>query len=103
MSDYWIDALNGIHGPVHDGDPQPGYYRTNPRGGVGQPVVIYDDAGVMKARIGIFVMDANDVWFDVCQWPITIDVYESVRAGNPWPESILKEPRTRAARAKSRL
>ena len=25
---YWRDALAGVFGEVHDGDPQPGFYRT---------------------------------------------------------------------------
>ncbi len=28
---YWRDALTGKFGPIHDGDPQPGFYRLRRR------------------------------------------------------------------------
>lgn len=39
---YWTSALNGAFGPVHENDPQSGYWRTKPdRSGRSSAVAIW--------------------------------------------------------------
>lgn len=88
---YWTNALAGKFGPVHDGEPQPGFYRKKNKGTADRAVAIWwdDNTGAMVAvQDADAVIDARDVWTWVCQNPITEAVYRAVAAGKPWPDDI---------------
>lgn len=84
--DYWRNALDGKFGPIHDGDPQPGFYRLRRRGQVDQPVAIWRGHGRMCCVVADREDDANELWTFVADKPITEDVYRAVVAGEPWPD-----------------
>ena len=48
---YWRNALAGNFGPVHDSDPQAGFYRArNKKAGKDDPIAIwFNDAGDLGA------------------------------------------------------
>lgn len=74
--------------PIHEGDPQQGYYRTKNRAGVYEPVAIfYPDGGgdIVAFRAGREVK-ADDVWTWACRAPITYDAYERAMAGGGWED-----------------
>ena len=88
MSDYtyWQNALAGDFGPIHDGDPQPGFYRWRRKGQVDRPVAIWcDDDGAMRAMVGDHDDDASEIWTFVADKPIGEATYRAVMAGEPWP------------------
>jgi hypothetical protein len=93
MSDtfaHWRNALEGRLGPIHENDPQPGFYRTKPRAGERSlPVAIWrDDAGVHALRDG-FPVDPCAVWTWCCMHPISYDTYLVVaERGEAWPEDV---------------
>ncbi|MHB2165661.1 hypothetical protein [Alsobacter sp. R-9] len=94
MSDtfaYWRNALCGSFGPVHENDPQPGYYRTRPgRDGRMLPVAIWKEAdGTVRAiRDGVDV-DSSMVWTWCCRNPVAYETYVAVaEKGEPWPEDV---------------
>lgn len=86
---YWMDALNGNFGAVHDGHPQPGFYkRKADKNGNWNAVAIWmegDNALAVEAGKSV---DASDIWTWVCQKPITEDVYRRVERGEGWPDAI---------------
>lgn len=86
---YWKDALDGKFGPVHDGDPQPGFYRKRKfKNGPWQRVAIWPDtdAGGMQALVDNDPVDPSDIWTWCCQNPITEAVYRTVETGGQWPD-----------------
>lgn len=83
---YWRDALTGKFGPIHDGDPQPGFYRLRRRGQVDQPVAIWRDMDGICCAVSGREDDASELWTFVADKPITEAVYRAVVAGEPWPD-----------------
>lgn len=71
--------------PVHDGDPQQGFYRVkSSRDGKWLPVAIwYQDGEWIALRNGAEVR-ADEIWTWVCRNPISDAAYEKALAGNGW-------------------
>lgn len=81
---WWQAALKGEFGPIHDGDPQQGYYRVRPKDGQWEPVAIFFPEGsdqVVAYRSGKEV-EADRIWTWVCRNPITYEAYEKAMAGD---------------------
>lgn len=73
---YWMNALAGTFGAVHDGDPQPGFYRKRTGKAAGYvPVAIWEQDGKIIAAIDGHVGDAVTVWTYCCPHPITEEQY----------------------------
>ena len=88
---YWQDALLGKFGPVHENDPQSGYYRMRwRRGGEWIPVAIWrQDDGEVLALCGAELKDPFEVWTWCCRYPVEYGVYRAVAEdGEPWPEDL---------------
>ena len=100
---YWHSTLQGKSLPIHENDPQEGWYRTRPRKGYRSlPVRIWRDEGsgeLLALRDGKRV-DPYQVWTWVCLNPVSVEAYEAVleRNGN-WPD----EAKTGAYRRGGRL
>lgn len=88
--DFWRRRLAGEVIPIHDGEPQPGFYRLTWKTGESQPVAYwFTKDGALRCRIGQDDVDeqtANERWPWASKRPITHEVYKSVMAGNPWPD-----------------
>lgn len=85
--DYWQNALAGNFGPVHEGDPQPGFYRRRlVRNGPFVPVAIWHDGNTMLAKLNNDMVDAADLWSWVCDKPITHEEYNRVMDGGSWSD-----------------
>lgn len=86
---YWQNALSGTFGAVHDGDPQPGFYRARNKDGIDDPVAIWSTGEAILAVKSGKTVDANDVWTHCCQKPISEAVYRAVaERGEAWPDAI---------------
>lgn len=87
---YWRSALAGDFGPVHDGHPQPGFWRRRAvKGGAWQAVAIWrDHMGLMFATCDGKVDNADALWTWVCRNPITEELYRAIERGEPWPDDI---------------
>lgn len=94
--DYWRNALAGHFGPVHEGDPQPGFYRCRILPGKDSPwtpIAIWPlDDGSLTAMKHAFVVeqplivDAGEIWTWCCDAPITEEAYRAVAENKlPWP------------------
>lgn len=89
---YWNLSLQGKSLPIHENDPQEGWYRTRPRKGYRSlPVRIWREEGsgeLLAVRDGRRV-DPYEVWTWVCLNPVSVEAYEAVlMAGAPWPDEI---------------
>ncbi|MBS7805773.1 hypothetical protein KIH24_14465 [Rhizobiales bacterium TNE-4] len=89
---YWHSALQGKSFPIHENDPQEGWYRTRPRKGYRSlPVRIWRDEGsgaLLALRDGKRV-DPYEVWTWVCLNPVSVEAYEAVLVqGAQWPDEI---------------
>ena len=86
----WRNAMAAEFGPIHENDPQPGYYRMRDgKGGAFVPVAIWHDgAGINALRRGRPV-DPCSVWSWCCREPIAYETYVAVaERGEPWPDAV---------------
>lgn len=89
--DFWRRRLTGEVVPIHDGEPQAGFYRLVSRDGVASQPVAYwfTPDGGLRCRVGkqdVSEQFANERWPYASKRPITHDVYKAVLAGEPWPD-----------------
>lgn len=85
---YWQNALAGNFGPVHDSDPQPGFYRKRTGKSAGYvPVAIWaTNEGGMLALVDGKGADAAEIWTYCCKYPILEEWYRARMAGQAWPD-----------------
>lgn len=84
---YWQNALAGTFGPVHDSDPQPGFYRKRTGRAAGYvPVAIWEQDGKMLALVDGKESDAAEIWTYCCKYPILEEWYRARMMGQPWPD-----------------
>lgn len=96
--DFWKAALEDPSKigskklPVHENDPQAGFYRMKREGSEDLlPVAIWDASGEMVAKVGEErTIEAVLIWTYVCRSPVTEADYRAVRAGGTWPDSAPK-------------
>lgn len=83
--------------PIHEGDPQLGFYRVRGRDGQWQPVAFFRDTetGLRRAeRNGAPVGEnkMNDLWIWACRQPVTWDAYERAAGGGGWADEPERAP-----------
>jgi hypothetical protein len=96
---WWQDAIAGRTGPIHENDPQSGYYRMRRgKGGewiavaiwrddIGQLVAVTDEGGTTQD------VDPLTVWTWCCRNPVSYETWLSVTEGRePWPDDISEPP-----------
>jgi hypothetical protein len=91
---WWQAALAGNIGPIHDGDPQQGYYRVRRKGEPWEPVAIWQDetSGAWLAYRGGKEADASAIWTWVCRNPISHAAYEQAMAGGGFDDEPARAP-----------
>lgn len=74
---WYQAALKGNFGPMHEGTPEQGYYRTRFKGGQWEPVAIYYPEGSdqLVAYRGRKEVDPAEIWNFCRTNPITYDAY----------------------------
>lgn len=84
---WWQNALAGNIGPMHEGVPQQGYYRTRFKGGQWEPVAIWlDEAGGWLAMRGERMVDAADAWNFCRTHPVSYEAYQKAIEGAGWDD-----------------
>lgn len=83
---WWQDALAGKFGPIHDSDPQQGYYRTRFKDKPWEPVAIWFEDGKWHAMRGERAIDAADIWTWCCRNPISYEAYTKAIEGGGWDD-----------------
>lgn len=91
---WWIDALKGKFGPIHDGDPQQGYYRVRRKDSPWEPVAIWqdEDGGPWLAYRNGKEVRAEDIWTWCCRNPISFEAYEKAMAGGGFDDEPKHAP-----------
>lgn len=92
--DWYFSALAGGNPPIHEGDPQPGYYRVRDgKGGPWVPIWIGEDGASYQGFEGAEVaIDAADRWTFICKHPIAYETWIEVYQGRmTWPDDISGE------------
>jgi hypothetical protein len=87
---FWRRRMAGEVVPIHDGEPQAGFYRLTTKDGSSKPVAYwFAKDGALRCRIGnqdVSDQIANERWPWASKKPITHEVYKAVIAGEPWPD-----------------
>jgi len=95
---WYFNALRGNFGPIHESDPQQGYYRTRSKGKPWEPVAIFYPEGsdeLVGYRNGREVNDIYALWTWCCRNPITYDAYDKALHGGGFDD----EPKAAVAPA----
>lgn len=94
---YWRDALAGKNPPIHDGEPQCGYYRKRNKPFKGkpmadEPVAIYMNGDEMIALQGTGKrnrqVNAADIWSWVADKPIPYEEYVEAFEKAKWERAV---------------
>lgn len=97
---FWRRRMAGEVVPIHDGEPQAGFYRLKTRNGAWQPVAYwFGKDGTLRCRVGgqdINEQTAAERWPWASKTPISHEVYKAVVAGGPWPDQNEAVTRDRA-------
>lgn len=89
---WWQNALDGKVGPIHDGEPQSGYYRARKKGVEGLvPVAYWKDSRNGQQRCHVDGIDADpqralEMWPYVSKRPVTYNAYRERLATGKWPD-----------------
>jgi len=88
---WWQDALAGNIGPIHDSDPQQGFYRTRYKDKAWEPVAIWFEDDKWHAMRGDRIINADEIWTFCCRNSITHEAYTKAIEGGGWddePEQV---------------
>ncbi|HEV7434878.1 MAG TPA: hypothetical protein VGO22_08420 [Pseudorhizobium sp.] len=87
--------------PVHDSDPQQGYYRVRyGKDKPFEPVAIWkDESGAWLAYRNGREANAEAIWTSCCRHPVSYDAYQTAVEGKGWPD----DDKVVAAQVKPRL
>ncbi len=81
---WYFNALRGNFGPIHENDPQQGYYRTRAKNKPWEPVAIFYPEGsddLVAYRNGREVDDISALWTWACRNPISYEAYDKALHG----------------------
>lgn len=88
--DFWRRRMAGEVVPIHDGEPQAGFYRLKTKDGNWQPVAYwFGKDGALRCRVGgrdIDEQTASERWPWASKSPISHEVYKAVVSGELWPD-----------------
>jgi hypothetical protein len=80
---WWREALEGRVGPIHENEPQCGYYRVRDT-----PVAIWRDGGELLAVSGIIPDDPFEVWVRAAKHPVSYNDYLRASQSGEWPDHV---------------
>lgn len=85
---WWQAALAGNLGPMHEGEPQQGFYRTRFKGGKWEPVAIWKDkdTGQWIAHRAGREVDPGETWNFCRTHPISPEAYDRAMDGKPFDD-----------------
>lgn len=92
---FWRDALAGKKVEVHDGHPEPGFYKM--RRGKDQPwlpvAIWWDDAtGTLIGRVGDTQVEPKDIWLSAAKNPVAQDAAKHAFQHGTWPGDVPDAP-----------
>lgn len=74
--------------PVHENEPQQGYYRVKNKVGGFDPVAIFypEDSDELVAYRSNREVRPDEIWTFACRAPVTFEAYQQAVAGEGWPD-----------------
>ncbi len=93
---WWRDALAGVTGEVHDGRPQPGFYRRREvKDGPWLPVAIWrNEVGKIECVVGAewLQADPDATWLACARHPVAEADYRTACETGTWPGDAAATP-----------
>ena len=99
MSDpfeWWRKSLAGGKPPIHEDDPQCGYFKIRDRRGLNKDLApikrpfiaaaIWKDGDAFKAEIAGTEVSIESAWPYVAKYPISYEDYQFWHVNEKWPE-----------------
>lgn len=83
---WWQDACAGRFGPMHEGQPEQGYYRTRFKDGQWEPVALWFEGGEWKAMRGERLVEPGDAWNFCRTHPVSYEAYQKAIDGAGWDD-----------------
>lgn len=83
---WWQNALAGNVGPMHEGQPEQGFYRTRFKGGQWEPVAIWHEDGAWCALRGKANVDAAEIWNFCRTHPVSHEAWQKAMDGAGWDD-----------------
>lgn len=83
---WWQEACAGRLGPMHEGQPEQGYYRTRFKDGQWEPVALWFEGGEWKAMRGERMVEPGDAWNFCRTHPISYEAYQKAIDGAGWDD-----------------
>lgn len=94
--EWWRRAVNGEKPPIHEGDPQCGYFKVRDRRGLNKDLApikrpfvaaaIWRDEDGFKAEVAGSPVDIDHAWPYVAKYPIAYETYQFWHLNEKWPE-----------------
>lgn len=88
--EWWQNALKGNRGPIHDGEPQSGFYRQRRKDKTYEPVAYWKDASGQRCHVNGRETDqqrALEMWPYVSKNPITAESYWQRMDTGTWADN----------------
>lgn len=87
--EWYENALKGMRGPIHEGEPQSGFYRQKRRDGTYEPVAYWKDSTTGEQRCHINgkqpeELRALETWPHASKRPITSEAYWAFMDTRKW-------------------
>lgn len=88
---WWRNALAGVRGDIHDGEPKSGYYRNRRKGEQAQAVVYWYDSHDNSLRCKVDGQDVGDqraleIWPFASKEPVEYEAYKAKSDTGNWPD-----------------
>lgn len=88
---WWRNALAGVRGDIHDGEPKSGYYRNRRKGEQAQAVVYWHDThdNALRCRVDgkdVLEQRALEIWPFASKEPVTYEAYQTKHETGNWPD-----------------
>ena len=87
--EYWRAAQAGGKPPIHEGEPQPGYYRKRAhRNGPWLPVAIWEkrEGSGLVASVNGRSVDPAEIWTWVADKPVSYEAFQTRFETGKWPD-----------------
>ena len=80
---WWHDALNGIVGPIHENEPQCGFYRYK-----NDAIGIWKDGDQLLASRNDAMVDSFMIWTYAAKHPVSEEQFRHFERHGRWPDQI---------------
>jgi len=94
--DWWLKSIRGEKPPIHESEPQCGYFKVRDRRGLNKDLApikrpfvaaaIWKDGDEFKAEVAGSPVHIDHAWPYLAKYPITYEDYQFWHLNERWPE-----------------